>query len=127
MTAPPARTPQLKRVVPPFTLLLPDSIGGTSRLWLRAGEVVDVADPFIEQLVAGQAHKLVDVTGEEVKAGVEATPFASKLLDNARTAWLKKNAPSAVPGVDGEPAKAKPKGATGIQKPDQRPRATATT
>lgn len=111
----------LRRVVPPFTLLLPEAIGGPSRLWIKTGGVIDVADPFVQHSVEGQAHKLRELTDDELKDPPEPTPFSSKLFDSAREAWLKKNDPAkAKPEA---PAAPKPKGATGIQKPDARPRA----
>lgn len=115
MTAP----SKLKRIARGFTLILPDYVGGTDRLWLKPGSIIDVSDPFVEFATSGQKHKLEDLTPEELESPPEPTPYSIKMLDNARLAWLKKHAPSLVPAAP--PAPPKPKGATGIPKPDVRP------
>lgn len=111
-------TSKLKRIAPGFHLLLPEFVGGPSRAWLKPGAILDVSDPFIEFATSGQKHKLVDLTDAELEAGAEPTPYSIKMLDNARTAWLKRHAPESVPPT---PAAPKPKGAAGIPKPDARP------
>lgn len=107
--------PKLKRVARSFHLLLPDFIGGSERGWLRPGSIIDISDPFVAHAVSGQMHKLEDVPEGEA---VEPTPYSIKMLDNARAAWLKVHAPELAPAA---PAVQKPKGATGIPKPDPRP------
>jgi len=111
-------TSSLKRVAPGFTLILPEFVGGTDRLWLKPGSVIDIADPFVAHATAGQRHKLVDVEPDEDGELPEPTPYSLKMLDNARAAWLKARAPA--PASTAKPA-AKPKGAAGIPKPDPRP------
>jgi hypothetical protein len=109
--------PELMRVARSFTLILPDYVGGTDRLWLRPGSIIDVSDPFVKFATSGQTHKLEPLTPAEAETATP-TPYSIKMLENARTAWLKKNAPALVPDEKPTP---KPKGAAGIQKPDPRP------
>jgi hypothetical protein len=110
---------QLKRVAKDQTLRLPDSVHGPDRLWLHAGGVVDVDDPQVAAAVAGQEYKLEDADPHD-----EPSPIPQKLaglfskLKDTQTAEDAKAARVKV-ATD----KAHESGlASGIQKPDERPR-----
>lgn len=126
MTSETMTATKLKRVAPTFTLNLPAFVGGMNRLWLKPGSILDCSDPFVEFATQGQAHKLVDLTDEELKDPPEPTPYSIKVLENARDVWAKKQAKSGATAKPAAPAAPKPKGAAGIPKPDERPKAKAT-
>jgi hypothetical protein len=49
---------QLHEVAPGNILHIPERFDRETRVWLRAGGVLDLSDPFIAEVVKGQAYKL---------------------------------------------------------------------
>lgn len=111
---------QLMQVRAGEILRLPDPVHGPDRLWARPGAVFDFSDPYIARAVKGQEFKFEPASDESalttLHAKVEGLIRRWKEQDGEIIA---KNEP-----VQAAIAKAKESGlSTGIQPPDERPKA----
>lgn len=75
--------PKLMRVTAQDVLHLPpDMQADQNRIWLKAGGVIDMDDPFTRHAVKGQEYKL-----EDAPEGAEVTALKDGRLLNYREQW----------------------------------------
>lgn len=110
----------LWRVLPGYFMHIPPQCDGQDRCFARAGAIIDLDDEFYRRVCSGQEFKL-----EPAPKGAVATVITDLRLQGYRQR-LERDASTLKPKAAAQKAavaRAESAGlATGIQKPDERPR-----